>query len=178
MNASTPAPPLLNPHHSITYEITRGDIFVNWMTVMLRNRLMQVFIPVTMLICVALRLLPELGRAALPALLIRAALEGIGFITFLLCFQAILGLASSYLMAHRGVLGVHTLTITEAGLIEQTDVNETLHRWEGVSRLVSLFGYLFIYIGENNSHQVPRRALPATALENFETALRARMARR
>ena len=178
MNPPTAIPPLLNPHHSITYELTRGDIFVNWMTVMVRNRLLQIFIPVAMVGCVGLRLLPELGRVSLPFLVLRAFLECFGFLAFLIFFQTVLGLASAYLMPHRGVLGAHTLEITENGLIERTDVNETLHRWPGISRVVSLFGYLFIYIGENNAHQIPRRALPPEVLGNFEADLRARIATR
>jgi hypothetical protein len=177
MNPASAIPPVINPDHTITYAVTRWDVFVNWMTVMIRNRLLQIFIPASMVLCVVLRLLPQLGRESLRRLLVEAALYCLGFLVFLVIFQAILGLASAFLMPHRGVVGQHTLEITEAGLIERTDVNETLHRWPGVCRITSLFGYLFIYVGENNSHQVPKRAFAPEFIGRFEAEVRARMRR-
>lgn len=173
-NPSSAVPPLINPGLSLTYSVNRWDIFFNWMTVMVRNRLLQIFVPVSMIICVGLRLLPKLGYEAIPRLMFDAILECGWFVGFLVFFQAILGFASAFLMPHRGVVGTHTLEITEAGLIERTDVNETLHRWPGLCRIYSFLGYLFIYVGENNAHQVPKRDLRPEVIANFEAELRAR----
>ena len=175
MNTTPDVPPVINPYHTITYEFTRWDIFANWITAIVRNRLLQIFVPVSMVLYVGMRVLPQLRWQPLSQLLLDAIIDCVGFMAFLLFFQAIAGLASAFLMKHKGVVGQHTLEITEAGLIERTEVNETLHRWPGVCRMFSFLGYLFIYVGEHNVHQVPKRNLAPEVIANFETELRARM---
>lgn len=174
MTTPPPLPPVNPPLPTISYEVNRGDIFFNWMTVMVRNRMLQIFVPVSMVFCTGLRLLPQVGRQSWLRLGFDAIIDCIGFVVVLVVIQAILGLASAFLMQHRGVLGRHTLQITEAGLIERTDVNETLHRWPGICRVFSFGGYLFIYVGENSSHQVPKRDLAPELITAFEAEVRTR----
>jgi hypothetical protein len=88
---------------------------------------------------------------------------------------ALMGLVTSFTGQHRGVLGRHTLEITDEGLRECTDVNETLHRWPGLSRVFSVGGYLFIYLGESTAHfQVPKRGFSPEVFRKFEAELRRR----
>ena len=40
----------------------------------------------------------------------------------------------AYARPQKGVLGPHTLVLTDEGLIERTEYNETLRRWKGLDR--------------------------------------------
>jgi len=72
------------------------------------------------------------------------------------------------------VVGRHVLEITEEGLIERTDYNETLHRWPSIGRILSLCGYLYIYVSDTNAHQVPKGCFSPQEIETFEADLRTR----
>jgi len=58
---------------------------------------------------------------------------------------------------YRGFLGDHELEIRDEGLVERTDVNESIHRWAGFHKLVTTGRYLYIYVTDHNVHIVPRR---------------------
>ena len=175
MNTPPPIHPIIDPRRTITYEITRRDIFVNWMTVIFRNRILQIFVLVVLVFNGWLILAPGLGRHSLVRLVIEAVSCLIGFVGILAFFQCILGLANAYIPKHRGVVGRHIIEITEQGLIERTDCNETLHRWPSICRILSLGGYLYIYVSDTNSHQVPKRCFTRQEIESFEADLRSRI---
>ncbi|TAK99654.1 MAG: YcxB family protein, partial [Verrucomicrobia bacterium] len=86
----------------------------------------------------------------------------------------LLGFVSAFLMQHPGLVCRHTLEITEAGLIERTEVNESLHRWPNICRIFSFAGYLYVYVGQDNVHMIPKRDLTPAALAKFESDLRER----
>ena len=175
MTTPPPVPPLLNPEHTIQYEFTRWDMFMNYLTIMARNRSLQIFVPVGMTICAGLQLLPKLGRGPAWWLILSTAFYCLGFVAVLMSVLAIMGFINSYTGVHRGVLGRHTLEITPEGLRESTDVNETLHRWAGVTRVLSVGGYLFIYLGESTSHfQIPKRDFSPKIFKTFEEEVRRR----
>jgi hypothetical protein len=174
MNTPSSIPPIIGPRRTITYEITRWDIFVNWMTVILRNRILQVFVLAMLVINGCLILASSLGRHSLVHLVIEAVIYLIVFVGILAFFQCVLGLANAFIPKHRGVVGRHILELTEQGLIERTDYNETLHRWPSISRVLSLGGYLYIYVSDTNSHQVPKRCFSPQEIDSFEADLRSR----
>ena len=173
MNPQPEAPPLISPRRAITYELTRWDLFANWMTVILRNRILQVFVIVALILNEALILGPSLATRSLWSTLLHGVIFLFLFVWILVICQLILGLASSFLLKQRGVVGRHTLEITEQGLVERTEFNETLHKWPSICRVRSLCGYLYIYVSDMNSHQVPKRCLPAQEIGDFEADLRA-----
>jgi hypothetical protein len=79
---------------------------------------------------------------------------------------------------HTGVLGEHTLRVTDEGLVEKTEHNESLHRWSAYHRTVKSGAYLFLYVTEGMAHVVPlRRPLLEGDLAAFEAALRAHTAK-
>jgi hypothetical protein len=86
----------------------------------------------------------------------------------------VFGLATAFLFKQRGVVGKHVLQITEQGLVESTDFNESLHKWPSVCRILSLWGYLYIYVSDMNTHQVPKRYFSPQEIADFEGELRAR----
>ena len=76
---------------------------------------------------------------------------------------------------HRGVLGEHTLTVTEEGLVETTEHNESLHRWSAYHRTQRSGAYLFLYVNDTMAHVVPLRRPPLEGdAASFEASVRAR----
>ena len=58
----------------------------------------------------------------------------------------------------RGLLGVHKLSLNEAGLVEITAVNESRHSWAGVDRVEHDEKYIYIYTAPHAAHIIPKRA--------------------
>jgi hypothetical protein len=175
MNTPPQIPPPLPRHQSIRYQLTRGDVFANWMTIIFRNRMLQIFVLVALIIngCIWA---PGFGARSTGFLVIEAGLYLVGFLGFLALVQAVMGAAHAFLAPLRGVVGEHTLEITDRGLIERTDCNETLHRWP-MGRILSLGPYLYIYVSDTNSHQVPKRYFSPQEISAFEAALRTHSAK-
>lgn len=76
----------------------------------------------------------------------------------------------------RGVLGEHRFVLSNDGLSESTDVNETLHKWAGITRVWSRFGYTFVQISPALAHVIPASAVHAGNYDEFVTALHASFA--
>jgi len=77
--------------------------------------------------------------------------------------------------ANRGLVGEHLLEVTEAGLIERTDVNESLHRWTGFHKLISTRKYFYIFVTDAIVHVVPKRAFDSeNEARVFQTAIERR----
>ncbi len=173
MNNPPELPPVIGPRVGITYELTRWDLFANSMTVILRNRILQVFVIVAFIFNGWVTLAPGL----LTRPIFYTALAGIIFLIefggFLALCMCVFGLASSFLLRQRGLVGKHVLRITDQGLVESTDFNESLHKWPSVCRILSLWGYLYIYVSDMNTHQVPKRCFSPQEIADFEAALRA-----
>lgn len=88
-------------------------------------------------------------------------------------------LLSLYLGRGRGVLGEHELILSERGLIESTEYNETLHKWNGLGFILVTHGYYFVRTNETNGgyHLIPRRGhILEGDPESFVAELRARVA--
>ncbi len=177
MEAPLLIPPVIAPRRSISYELTRWDLFMNFTTIVLRNRILQIFVAGAFLLNAWLILSSQAEKLTLFEGIAKLVGFAIFYLTTFLFLQVVLALALAYGQKHRGVVGRHTLEITEQGLIESSEVNETLHKWAGILRVFSLLGYLYIYVGENNSHPIPKRAFPPGQLEDFEREVNERVQR-
>src|SRR5687767_12927992 len=113
-----PIPPSQRKGLSIQYTLTRGDIFGTWMTILLRNRIIQVLLLVTVVFNGWITLSPKLHERTLVETLGHGLSFLLTFVITIVIMQCILGAASAFLLKHRGVLGQHVLEITEEGLIE------------------------------------------------------------
>ena len=61
------------------------------------------------------------------------------------------------------------MEIRDEGLLERTDVNESLNRWAGFHKIVTTSQYLYIYVTDNNVHIVPKRCFASErALKEFQ----------
>src|SRR5438046_1642104 len=176
MNEPPQIPPMTNSRPAIRYQLTRRDLFANWMTVIFRNRILQVFVLAALALNEFLILAPDFGARAFSQSIFYAVAYLIGFLGFLAVTQCVLALANAFLLKHRGVLGEHVLEITDQGLVERTAFNEALHRWP-IGRILSLGGYLYVYVSDNNSHQVPKRCFSPEEIGGFEAELRTRTRR-
>jgi hypothetical protein len=175
MNTPPVIPPDISSQKVITYELTRWDVFANWMTVIFRNRILQVFILVILLFNGWLILGPKFGTHSPGRFLLDTLVYLATFLGWIAFLQVVLGLANAFIPKHRGGGGRHVLEITEQGLVERTDCNETLHRWPSICRVLSRWGYLYIYVSDTNSHQIPKRYFSASEMDSFEAELRRRM---
>ena len=71
-----------------------------------------------------------------------------------------------------GVLGEHRLTITDQGIVEATEHNESLFKWSAYKKTVSTRGFLILRLTEAMYHGVPRnRPLLEGDLLSFEAEL-------
>ena len=70
--------------------------------------------------------------------------------------QVIVTAIMAYAREQKGVIGKHTLVLTDDGLIERTDYNETLHRWKGLFRVRESGHYIFLYVTEAQYHLMPK----------------------
>lgn len=76
---------------------------------------------------------------------------------FSLCaITASLGM-QAYLRNNQGMVGEHTLEITAEGLVEATDINWTVSKWESPWCIRETSHYAYIFISDGNAHVVPLR---------------------
>jgi hypothetical protein len=166
LSPSTDAP------RSITYELTRWDLFQNQVTIVFRNRPVQVAILVGV-VGIEWMILRNYYGAPLYFLLSACLGAVCNLFVWLTVTIVLLSLAMSFLFKQRGVVGQHTLEITEPGLRERTAYNENLAKWASIRRLVSGRRFLYIYVSDFNFYSVPKRSFPRDEIANFEAELRA-----
>jgi hypothetical protein len=160
------------PVRSITYELTRWDLFQNQATIVFRNRVVQVVILLGIVGVEAVVLRGYYG--APPAFLLSACFAAVcNLLGWLAVTLLLVSLAMSFLFKQRGVVGQHTLEITDRGLSERTDYNENLAKWASIRRLHSTRRYLYIYVSDFNFYAVPKRCFAGERIAGFEAELRA-----
>lgn len=82
----------------------------------------------------------------------------------------------SFLRRDKGVLGEHTLAITDEGLVESTAVNRSLANWGTSFRIRETGRYAYIFVSDTNAHVVPKTSPPLEgSVDEFLNALRARI---
>jgi len=155
-----PIPPVISEQTSRTvrYSLTRGDILRWQFYLFCRHRVLIGFI-----VIVSLGLAwndcrtPEFAAYPIAAKILYA----IFLVVLMLCFVGCTTMATMALTVmfkkYRGVLGEHELEIREDGLVERTDVNESVHRWAGFHKIITKRWYLYIYVTDANAYIVPRR---------------------
>ncbi len=169
----TNEPPPIPTNRSITYTISRNDLVVSFVTVFFRSRIVQVFLLAIGSFTAWTMLPDETKTKPIQAVFFFGVFLVLNLVV-ILALQTIVAFVNAYLLQHRGLLGEHTLEITEKGLVERTAYNESLHKFLAVRRFVSTSRYLYVYVSDNNYHMIPRRCFSPGVLERFETELRAR----
>lgn len=158
MNGNNIPPVLpLPPPAKIRYSLTRWDLFrwQLWHTVRLKV-LWIIFLGATTTIVVPQLRTPELSAHSAGFKIGFTIIAAVVMLMFMFLLQLILLVFMIFAPKGRGLLGEHELEIREDGLLERTDVNESLHRWKGFHKMVSSGGYFYIYVTHNNFHIVPK----------------------
>lgn len=178
MNIEDEARAETEPLQSITYHLTRGDLCVGYLTIIFRNRLIRVFILALIVISIGVLIALDPERLSLSGKAILAAEYIILYLLVLTVFHLIFSFLMAFVPKQLGLVGRHSLEITQAGLVERTEFNETRHKWLAICRVVSIGGQLFIYVSDSVYHQVPKREFSPEELEAFLTGIRARISSR
>jgi hypothetical protein len=160
----------------LQYSITRADLFRAGIRAMLHQRAMWiVLIPLLGFSWWSSFNWPEARNESLLVRMLTATF------TSALCagIGAIGGCAvvalQSFFRRDKGVLGTHTLEITEEGLIESTEVNRALANWKTSFRIRETGRYAYIYVSESTAHIVPKLRIAEGSVAEFLLELRARI---
>jgi hypothetical protein len=150
-------PPTLPTTHR--YEVRRSDLFTAYLISVFFSKITMGMLIVLMGVAAFACSTGEMPKEYPGIVRVVAAMFGI---LSVLVFWGVLHLVIVTIMvfgrANKGLLGFHTLVLTEAGLVEKTDYNETLHRWNGFHKVRDSFGYLFLFVTETMYHQVPKKS--------------------
>jgi len=84
-----------------------------------------------------------------------------------------------FFLKGKGVFGKHTLSITDEGLLEETEVNTSLQKWNGILKTAQTKRYYYIHASENAAHLVPKSRLLEGDIQQLiqEVETRARLAK-
>jgi hypothetical protein len=154
-----PLPPVTDAQKrkTIRYSLTRGDILRWQFYILIRNRVIMAFGLVVSLVTVWNDLrTPELAANSIGFKIFYAVFLTITMFCFVVLATMLMLVCMVMFKKYRGLLGDHELEIRDEGLIERTDVNESVHRWSGFHKIVRTGRYLYIYVTDNNVHIVPR----------------------
>ncbi len=165
-------PPLLPgiatpPHLAVKYSLTRPDILRWHFYVLTHNRVLIAFGLILSLGFVWHDLsTPDLAASSI----VFKVFYAVVFTAIMLSIMASLTMLMMACMVmfkkYRGFLGDQELEIREDGLVERTDVNESVHRWAGFHKFVSTRRYFYVYVTDNSAHVVPRRCFASEQEQN------------
>lgn len=65
----------------------------------------------------------------------------------------------------RGSVGKQELTVLDDGVTVSNPFFETRTRWVGVDRLAETGDHLYLYLGANAAHIIPKRGQPEASLQ-------------
>ncbi|WP_243428283.1 YcxB family protein [Clostridium rhizosphaerae] len=66
--------------------------------------------------------------------------------------------SKSHAKRNEGIIGEHTIEISEEGVREITKVNNSLHLWSGITKIKQDNSYIYIYIEEFRAHIIPKKS--------------------
>jgi hypothetical protein len=144
----------------IRYNVTRADLVRGAIRSVLFNRPLMTYLSVFIVIMIGWMIKDQIAQK-----------KGTGFIVFFAVFEialiaalVIIGVAITTCLAiffgkGRGVIGEHELEISEAGLSERTEFNDSLHRWKGVTAVKESSAFYFIRVNESGGafHLIPKK---------------------
>jgi len=145
----------------IRYLVTRMDLLQGRMWAVYSSRLLRGFYLLLAVLVVFLSLhdkaVQEHG-AAYQAVYVAIELFFIlgGSLMILVIFSAI----QAFTTNGKGLIGEHTLRLTDEGLEETTAYNTSLNRWTGYHRTKKRGSIYLLYITESSAHIVPTKRAP------------------
>lgn len=164
---------------TIRYTVTKSDLIRAQLRSLLHQPVLLLVAGVAGFVFVSAVVgLPQFSQGTFAEKLVAGLLATAVVVVLFVVFGLIITVLMVFSQRNRGVLGEHTLTITESGLRESTRFNESLHRWDGIHRMVRTRSLLLIYVTDTMFHAVSRsRPLLEGDLAAFEAALKDRVDR-
>jgi len=161
---------------TIRYELTRKDILAFQVRALSRHRLFVGMLVIFYLTIVWVDSRPVPGHEVPLAMrLIIGILAGLVALLSLGFIGAALLVLLVRSAKHKNVLGEHSLSLTDEGLLSKSATGEGLLKWCGIHKVVSTPKYLIIYLNESMAKLIPKRAfLTIEAAAAFEQEIRRR----
>lgn len=159
---SSQVPPLIPPPipiRKVTYQLDRRDVLGARLWVMAHNKFIlgicivgSIFWPLREMTE------PSFSGTSLGFKIFLVAAGFAGFFVFMIVVQVLVQILFLFVRNNAGVVGTHEMEIRDDGLRQRTDVNESLHRWQGFHKIASTPGCIFVYTTQSNVEYIPRRA--------------------
>ena len=144
------------PVAAISYRLKRGDVFWGMLHAVARNRFNLVFYFVLAGVMSSLAFTDAALRQETIAYKTIYLLLSV---IFTLCLASIamivFALAMAFMRPLRGIVGAHCIELRDDGILESTDINQSLHRWSGIRRIRRTGAYLQIYVTDFMYHSIP-----------------------
>ncbi len=119
---------------------------------------------------------PSLQKHSLGIKIFTALLLGGIIFSILFAFTLVVTGLMILFRKNKGLVGEHVLSITNEGLVEQTEFNQNMHRWNGFHRVAQTRRHMYIYVTETNYYAVPlKRPLLEGDLVEFKKELLAKI---
>jgi hypothetical protein len=144
---------------TIKYSITLYDLVKSHLWVINRNRfLLGFYCFLSLLIGLQVCHEPQVAPNTIGLKIFQFLMGFIISFLFMVGMNMVLQILFVLSRKKRGVLGQHEMEIREDGLVERTDVNESLCRWPGFHKLRKSKKYFFLYVTDLTVHVVPKTA--------------------
>ena len=161
----------------LRYKLTRLDLFIVSFQVLL-------FQPVFLIVVISILAFAwwntfasaEITGYSLQVRIIAAMLSVAQVTGACLLVGTLMIATKTFLCKDKGVIGEHTLEITDEGLVESTEVNRSLSNWSAPFRIREMRRYVYIYISSGSAHVVPKTKPPLEgSVAEFIAELRSRI---
>lgn len=169
------APPPTDRSH--TYELSRSDLFSSYLSTWSGNRLLLwLLVILFVLTTIEAYVETEASETWLLDFTIRAAALNFSAFCGVAAFQLIIAFLGAYGKVTPGLLGVHTLVLSQSGITEKTNFNESFTTWKGIHRIRETSRYLYVFLGDELFYQIPKSSFAsAEEMTSFLNELRLRM---
>lgn len=140
----------------IRFSLTRFDLFKARIAALIANRPLQIVLLLIAVFCAVSGF--TAGAVAGKSVGYRvfyAGIETLFVIGFGFCGGTLLVVLQCFTGKAKGVVGEHTLEVTDDGLLETTAYHTLLHRWSGLFKMKQSIGFLWICVTETGAHIVP-----------------------
>jgi hypothetical protein len=163
----------------LRYELTRLDLFRAGVRAIFYTRILLLLIVPAVLFTWWSTFTyedPKSGRQPVGVRVFAATFTSLCCVVVGVLGGAVVTAAQSFLRRDQGVLGEHTLEISDEGLIESTSVNRSVAKWATSFRVRETGRYAYIYVSETNYHLIPKTNPPLEgSVSEFLNALRTRI---
>jgi len=137
-----------------TFRHFMAFIIYNFFHKPLNYILIGIFIVFNVILCN--RAMPE--NIGLVIKLFSLFLMTAAFLVLFLLFIFIMIMIGIRPKSNKGFLTEHTLIANAKEFIEETKVNRTVSKWDGIIKIKRSAGYIFVYVAQEGAHVIPGSA--------------------